>query len=234
MRATNEWNNFGKQYGGNGQWAYNSNNASLDKFFTYGAQRAKPYAASSLFTMAMRGSGDTAIGLTDPQAVAVLENVIASQVRILGEVFNGTNVTDIPQMWCLYKEVQGYYEKLGLTVPDHVTLLWADDNWGNIRRLPLANETARSGGAGVYYHVDYVGDPRDYKWINTIQLEHTVEQVRLFFGLATSWALMGVDATCVRETGGPDLDSQCWGYQAARDTDYPLLRHGVRYSDMGI
>lgn len=47
---------------------------------------------------------------------------------------------------------------------------------GNIRRLPLANETSRSGGAGVYYHMDYVGDPRDYKWINTIQLEHTWEQ----------------------------------------------------------
>jgi hypothetical protein len=51
-------------------------------------------------------------------------------------------------MWCLYKEVQGYYEDLGLTVPDDVTLLWTDDNWGNIRRLPINNETERSGGAG--------------------------------------------------------------------------------------
>lgn len=101
-------------------------------------------------------------------------------------------------MWCLYKEVQGYYENNGLTVPDDVTLLWTDDNWGNLRRLPISNETARSGGAGVYYHVDYVGvcifehvertietdlqkDPRDYKWINTIQLSKTVEQVSLYF-----------------------------------------------------
>jgi hypothetical protein len=177
MRASNEWPTFGKQYGGNGQWAYNSNNASIEKFFRYGAQRAKPYAASSLFTMAMRGSGDTAIGLTDEQAIVVVENAVKAQIKILTEVFNGTNVTDIPQMWCLYKEVQGYYEQQGLTVPDHITLLWADDNWGNIRRLPLASETGRSGGAGVYYHIDYVGDPRDYKWINTIQLEKTVEQV---------------------------------------------------------
>jgi hypothetical protein len=102
--------------------------------------------------MAMRGSGDTAIGLTDAQAVVVLENVVSSQLNILREVFNGTNVTEIPQMWCLYKEVQGYYEHLGLQVSDHITLLWADDNWGNIRRLPLANETRRAGGAGVYYH----------------------------------------------------------------------------------
>lgn len=125
----------------------------------------------------MRGSGDTAIGLTDAQAVVSLENVVSSQLKILGEVFNGTNVTEIPQMWCLYKEAQGYYEDLGLQVPDHITLLWADDNWGNIRRLPLANETGGAGGAGVYYHIDYVGDPRDYKWINTIQLERTLEQV---------------------------------------------------------
>jgi hypothetical protein len=128
------------------------------------------------------------------QAVVVLKNVVAAQRKILQEVLNGTNVTDVPQMWCLYKEVEGYYEDYGLTVPADVTLLWADDNFGNVRRLPLANETGRAGGAGesaihclcecmlihligVYYHIDYVGDPRDYKWINTIQLEKTVEQV---------------------------------------------------------
>ncbi|KUJ24673.1 glycoside hydrolase family 115 protein [Mollisia scopiformis] len=179
MRATNEWNNFGTQYGGNGQWAFNSNNASIIPFFTYGTQRAKPYASNSLFTVAMRGSGDTSIGLSDAQAIVVLEATIKAQRQIFTEVFNGTNVSDIPQMWCLYKEVQGYYENEGLTVPDDVTLLWTDDNWGNIRRLPVGNETIRSGGAGVYYHIDYVGDPRDYKWINTIQLSKTVEQMQL-------------------------------------------------------
>lgn len=66
----------------------------------------------------------------------------------MGEVFGKKKVTDIPQMWCLYKEVQGYYENHGLTVPDDITLLWADDNWGNVRRLPLASETGRVGGAG--------------------------------------------------------------------------------------
>ena len=61
-------------------------------------------------------------------------------------------------------EVLGYYEQ-GMKVPDDVTLLWVDDNWGNIRRFPLASESKRSGGAGVYYHVDYVGSPRDFKWV---------------------------------------------------------------------
>jgi hypothetical protein len=82
------------------------------------------------------------------EAVQVLKNVVTEQRAILEQVYDAKNATDIPQMWCLYKEVQGYYEDYGLTVPDDVTLLWADDNWGNIRRLPLANETGRTGGAG--------------------------------------------------------------------------------------
>jgi hypothetical protein len=155
MRASNEWPTFGAEYGGNGQWAFNSNNASINLFFTYGAQRAKPYAAQSLFTMAMRGSGDTSVGLSDAEAVINLENVIASQTSILETVFNETNVTNIPQMWCLYKEVQGYYENEGLRVPDDITLLWTDDNWGNCRRLPLANETSRSGSAGESSREDH-------------------------------------------------------------------------------
>ena len=147
--------------------------------------------------MAMRGSGDTSLDLTDAQAIVVLGNVIETQRDILTQVFNGTNIEDIPQMWCLYSEVQGYYENEGLRVPDDITLLWTDDNYGNVRRLPVGNETERTGGAGmlfllrvevkgrsanvcgigVYYHIDFVGGVRDYKWINTIQLEKTVEQV---------------------------------------------------------
>ena len=66
------------------------------------------------------------------------------------------DLAEVPQGWALYKEVQEYYEK-GMRVPDDVTLLWCDDNWGNIRRLPTAEERKRSGGAGIYYHFDYVG-----------------------------------------------------------------------------
>ena len=65
-----------------------------------------------------------------------------------------------------------------MKVPDEVTLLWNDDNSGNLERLPIAKEQARSGGAGVYYHFDYVGSPRNYKWINTIQLAKTWEQMQ--------------------------------------------------------
>ena len=68
-----------------------------------------------------------------------------------------------------------------MAVSDDVTLLWSDDNRGNIRRIPIGNENKRSGGSGMYYHFDYVGDPRNYKWINTIQLQKTWEQMSLAY-----------------------------------------------------
>ena len=89
----------------------------------------------------------------------------------------GAPAEETPQLWALYKEVQDYYDK-GMDAPGDVTLLFADDNWGNIRRLPeLGSE--RPGGYGVYYHFDYVGDPRNYKWINTTQIERVWEQMNL-------------------------------------------------------
>lgn len=72
-----------------------------------------------------------------------------------------------------------------MTVDDDITLLWTDDNWGNIRRVPMANETARTGGSGMYYHFDYVGDPRNYKWISTINLVKTWEQLNVALSMGT-------------------------------------------------
>jgi hypothetical protein len=90
-----------------------------------------------------------------------------------------------------------------MKVPETVTLLWTDDNAGNLLRTPLANETDREGGAGVYYHFDYVGAPRNYKWINTIQLVKTWEQMQLAYekGAREIWiANIGDIKPLVRET----------------------------------
>lgn len=117
--------------------------------------------------------------LSEETNVALLEQVIADQTVILKTAYgNNTDVADIPQLWTLYKEVEGYYDG-GLRVPDYVTLLWADDNWGNIRRFPLPAERNRTGGAGVYYHFDYVGDPRNYKWVISTQISKVYEQMSL-------------------------------------------------------
>jgi hypothetical protein len=140
MRATKEQTTFVK-----GPWQWNANNASMYKFMAEGAKRAKPY--ESLFTMGVRGNHDTALNGGD--AIQQLESIFKAEREILSDVFGDQK--KVPQVWTLYTEVQTYYDDDGLKVPDDITLLWADDNYGNIRRLPLANETSRSGGAGVYY-----------------------------------------------------------------------------------
>ena len=125
----------------------------------------------------LRGDGDEP--MTESESVALLERIVADQRNIIGEIID-PNLQRVPQSWALYKEVQGYYER-GMRVPEDVTLLWCDDNWGNLRRLPIAAEQGRSGGAGIYYHFDYVGGPRNYKWLNTIPLPKVWEQMNLAY-----------------------------------------------------
>jgi hypothetical protein len=107
--------------------------------------------------------------------IAMEEKIVTRQQKILSEELN-PDISKIPQMWCLYKEIQEYYER-GMNVPDNVTLLWSDDNWGNLRRLPSTEERKRSGGTGIYYHADYVGGPRSYKWINTLPIPKIWDQM---------------------------------------------------------
>jgi hypothetical protein len=121
-----------------------------------------------------RGAGDAPMPLGP--ATQLLERIVADQRRII-EVVTGRPAAETPQVWALYKEVQDYYDA-GMRVPDDVTLLFADDNWGNIRRLPQPG-ARRAGGYGVYYHFDYVGGPRNYKWINTNPIERVWQQMKL-------------------------------------------------------
>jgi hypothetical protein len=109
----------------------------------------------------------------------LLERIVADQRKLIAETIN-PDVTKVPQLWALYKEVADYYAH-GMRVPDDVTLLWCDDNWGNVRRLPTPEERKRAGGAGMYYHLDYVGGPRSYKWINTNPLPKVWEQMNLTY-----------------------------------------------------
>lgn len=171
MRAHKEWH-------GMGRWDFTTNADALKQFWREGVERNSPY--ENIITMAMRGDGDEA--MSEDANVELLEQIVDAQRNIIAEVFEpkGKQVTEVPQVWCLYKEVQDYYEK-GMRVPDDITLLWADDNWGNIRRLPTAQERKRSGGAGVYYHFDYVGGPRSYRWINTTPLAKIWEQMHLAY-----------------------------------------------------
>jgi hypothetical protein len=170
LRAYQEWKRHGT-----GPWDYTKNAKALDAFWKDGIERNKNY--ESVITLGMRGDGDMPMAERDD--IDLLEKIVADQREIIARHKTPTLASD-PQVWALYKEVQGYYEK-GMRVPDDVTLLWSDDNWGNIRRLPTAEERKRLGGAGIYYHFDYVGDPRSYKWINTNTIPKIWEQMNLAY-----------------------------------------------------
>ncbi|MBV4360319.1 glycosyl hydrolase 115 family protein [Pinibacter aurantiacus] len=170
MRAHDEWRRYGS-----GKWNYDVNSTKLDEFWKKGIQRNGNN--ESIVAVGMRGDGDEP--MSEQSNIALLEKIVARQRAIIEEV-TGKRAEDVPQMWALYKEVQEYYDK-GMRVPDDVTLLLCDDNWGNIRKLPKLTDKPRKGGYGIYYHFDYVGDPRNYKWLNTNQIERTWEQMHLAY-----------------------------------------------------
>jgi endo-1,4-beta-D-glucanase Y len=172
MRAWKEWSKRGH---GKGSWDYSKDEEVIREYWLEGLKRTRNY--EEIITIGMRGDGDEPMSESDN--ILLLEKIVADQRKMIAEVIN-PDVTKVPQDWALYKEVQGYYRK-GMRVPDDVTLLWCDDNWGDVRRLPTAKERKRSGGAGVYYHFDYVGGPRSYRWINTNPLPKIWEQMNLAY-----------------------------------------------------
>jgi Glycosyl hydrolase family 115/Gylcosyl hydrolase family 115 C-terminal domain len=169
MRAHDEWKRYGK-----GKWNYDSNEARLKDFWKTGMQRA---TNEKIVSVGMRGDGDEP--MSRETATSLLERIVKDQRQIIEDVTKKP-ASETPQLWALYKEVQDYYDK-GMRVPDDVTLLLCDDNWGNIRKLPAMNASPRKGGYGIYYHFDYVGDPRNYKWLNTNPIPRVWEQMHLAY-----------------------------------------------------
>ena len=174
LRAQKEWD---RRYQNTiGSWNYAKYPDIVSNFWRAGISRNKDY--ENIITLGLRGANDTPMADGGPEAnMALLEKIIGVQRKIIANVVD-PDVTRVPQLWCLYKEVMDFYTA-GMRVPDDVTLLWAEDNWGNVRRLPTAEERRRSGGAGVYYHLDYHGSPRNYQWLNTSPLPKIWDQLSL-------------------------------------------------------
>ncbi|MBN1184580.1 MAG: glycosyl hydrolase 115 family protein [Bacteroidales bacterium] len=170
IRAHAEWRKDGK-----GDWNYDTNPDELKKFWQQGIQRMNNY--ESIVTIGMRGDGDVA--MSEEANIELLEKIVKDQRQII-ENITEQDAKYIPQLWALYKEVQEYYNN-GMKVPDDVTLLLCDDNWGNIRKLPDINTPPREGGYGMYYHFDFVGGPRSYKWLNVSHLSRVWEQMNLCY-----------------------------------------------------
>jgi hypothetical protein len=170
MRAHDEWRRYGS-----GPWNYDKNPEKLREFWTDGIQRMEN--KEGIITIGMRGDGDEP--MTEGTAIALLERIVNDQRKIIGNI-TGKDPSELPQDWALYKEVQDYYDA-GMRVPDDITLLLCDDNWGNVRRLPKPGDPERLGGYGMYYHFDFVGGPRNYKWLNTNSISRVWEQMHLCY-----------------------------------------------------
>ena len=181
-RNHQEWARKRKEYGA---WNYSTNKEVIDQFFREGIERMK--GTEDVVTIGMRGDGDEA--MSEDTNVKLLEDIVDNQRRIIKEV-TGRPAKETPQVWALYKEVLDYYDK-GMRVPDDVIMLLCDDNWGNVRRLPNAEERKHPGGFGMYYHVDYVGAPRNTKWLNVTPIQGMWEQLHLTYeyGVDKLWVL---------------------------------------------
>ncbi|MEI6949714.1 glycosyl hydrolase 115 family protein [Paraflavisolibacter sp. H34] len=136
--------------------------------YKYWEDRVKESSGvNALYTIGMRGVHDGAMeGVKGPkEAIPLLERIIADQRGLLAQYMH-QDATAVPQVFTAYKEVLDIYDN-GLKVPEDVTLVWPDDNYGYIHRLNNNEEAARPGGSGVYYHASYWGRPHDYLWLGS-------------------------------------------------------------------
>ena len=182
--AAGEWRRRGQ-----GDYDYVNNSASVYKFWE---DRVKEVAQQgNIYTLGMRGVHDGQMqgAKTVAEQKAVLERVLKDQRGLLQKYVN-KDVTAIPQAFIPYKEVLDIYNA-GLQVPDDVTLIWCDDNYGYIRHFPTAEERARKGGNGIYYHVSYWGRPHDYLWLGTFSpyLLHQQMKLAYYRGIQKMWVL---------------------------------------------
>ena len=171
-----------------GAWDYATNKANLDRFFEEGLERNKAY--DNLITIGMRGDGDVAMGNgNDEDNMKTLKDVVDGQREIIERVYKKP-ASEVPQLWAIFTEVQRYYDA-GFTVPDDVTLLFCDNNWGYIRRTGPEKEQARKGGMGMYYHIDMNGGPWNDRWVNTTTAAKIREQLNLAYqtGIDRIWII---------------------------------------------
>ncbi len=179
-----EWSRRGK-----GEYDYVNNSANVREFWK---SRVKDVARQDMFyTVGMRGVHDGAMNgaKTIEEQKNVLTRVLKDQREILAEYVNA-DVTKVPQVFVPYKEVLDIYNA-GLKVPDDVTLMWCDDNYGYIRHFPTEEERGRKGGNGVYYHVSYWGRPHDYLWLGTFSPYLLYQQLETAYnhGIQKLWIL---------------------------------------------
>lgn len=158
--ASTEWDQLR-----DGDWNYKTNRETILQKWEDRLSAASKY--ENIYTTAMRGLHDAGLqgNLPLEERVPLITKVIDDQRQLL-EKHIGRQASEIPQIFVPYKETMDIYEN-GLQVPDDITLVWVDDNYGYMKRVSNPEEQQRKGRAGVYYHLSYLGAPHDYLWLNT-------------------------------------------------------------------
>lgn len=152
-----------------------------DRIYKFWEDRVKESAEfENIYTIGMRGRRDEGMmapeGATDEDKAAKIQNDIIPDQRSLIAKYVNSDPSEVPQIFIPYKETLVQYQS-GLTLPDDVTIVWPDDNHGYIRQLSTPEENARSGGSGIYYHLQYWGVPRSYLWFHNTPLGMTYSEM---------------------------------------------------------
>ncbi|MDE6871477.1 MAG: glycosyl hydrolase 115 family protein [Bacteroidales bacterium] len=171
LNTASEW--FRDRYG---EWNYDTNREKVDSVLKARVEEASPY--ENVYTLALRGLHDRAMSGNDDLDARrkTMQEALINQRAILEEVL-GKKADDIPQAFTPYKEVLDVFNR-GLELPEDVTIVWPDDNYGYMKRLSSPKEQLRPGRSGVYYHSSYLGRPHDYLWMNTTSPTVMYEELR--------------------------------------------------------
>lgn len=176
-----------------GEWDYIHNKSMIDSILRKRVMENGSY--ENVYTLALRGLHDKAMGGSNDmkERVRMLSEALNNQRQILVDVI-GKPIEEIPQAFTPYKEVLDVYDE-GLDLPDDVTIIWPDDNYGYMKRLSNPKEQKRSGRSGVYYHASYLGKPHDYLWMNTTSPTLMYEELRKAYDMTADriWLLNAGD-----------------------------------------
>lgn len=190
FRAGSEWQKVYSKYGTSNLWDFGKNKQAITDFWEDGIKRNQNY--DNIITLGMRGESDSELEGSDEENIDLLKDIILTQKALLKKY----NLDHVPQILAVYKEVEKYWygtaEMEGLRnwdVLEDVIILLADDNFGNLRKIPEEHERYRSAGWGMYYHFDYHGGPHSYEWLNTTPLEKVWEQMSMAYdyGIRDVW-----------------------------------------------
>lgn len=188
LNTASEWDR-----GKYGAWDYNNNRRGVDSVLNARALELAPF--ENVYTLALRGLHDVAMtgGNNMTERKNTMQAALTAQRRMVAQA-TGLPAESVPQAFTPYKEVLDVYDK-GLRLPDDVTIIWPDDNYGYMKRLSSPDEQKRSGRSGVYYHASYLGRPHDHLWMNTQSPCHMYEELKKAYDLTADriWLLNAGD-----------------------------------------